>query len=207
MKLYRLNIEEIKTFSHLYPAVHFPLRYKKALSYRQERDFLLCVGSGYILCKFLGIPEDSICVGAYGKPFLSKSDFHFNISHSGQYLIIGVDKDEIGVDIEKITDFPVFAYDLFFVEEEIKWFQNDILRFFQIWTAKEAIIKAVGKDFLLDPKMFSVLDAVQYKKSVGINGIFLFLQHVMTTDYCIACCTRTNQAKLPIIDIYKEDLV
>ncbi|WP_322020474.1 4'-phosphopantetheinyl transferase family protein [Clostridium butyricum] len=38
----------------------------------------------------------------YGKPYLDNTlNFHFNISHSGDYVVCAIDKNIIGIDIEE----------------------------------------------------------------------------------------------------------
>ena len=42
----------------------------------------------------------------HGKPYLSDySDVHFNISHSGEYVVCSVSDKPVGVDIQKISKY------------------------------------------------------------------------------------------------------
>lgn len=36
----------------------------------------------------------------YGKPYYEKCDIFFNISHAGGYVVMVIDKKEVGIDIE-----------------------------------------------------------------------------------------------------------
>lgn len=41
----------------------------------------------------------------YGKPFVQKfSDFHFNISHSGEWVVCATANSNVGIDIERVSD-------------------------------------------------------------------------------------------------------
>lgn len=41
----------------------------------------------------------------YGKPFVEKfSDFHFNLSHSGEWVVCTTANFNVGIDIEKISE-------------------------------------------------------------------------------------------------------
>lgn len=100
--------------------------------------------------------------GENGKPYLTDYPFHFNLSHSGQYVFLGVSGQEIGVDIQKIqqTDELRLAKRFFSGEEykaleDCKDPENRRQMFFRMWTRKEAYGKltgqglagAIGKDF------------------------------------------------------------
>ncbi|MBE6574636.1 MAG: 4'-phosphopantetheinyl transferase superfamily protein [Ruminococcaceae bacterium] len=78
------------------------------------------------------------------KPFIKgDADFHFNISHSGEWVCLGVSKNEIGVDIEKHNETRTrLAKRFFSAKEQTKC--KTVKDFFDIWTKKEAFIKAVG---------------------------------------------------------------
>lgn len=41
-------------------------------------------------------------VDKFGKPYFEDTDIHFNISHSGCYVIAAVSDEDIGIDIQKI---------------------------------------------------------------------------------------------------------
>ena len=44
----------------------------------------------------------SFSVQEYGKPYIpALPDMHFNISHSGRWIVCAVDSKPIGIDIEK----------------------------------------------------------------------------------------------------------
>ena len=56
--------------------------------------------------KALNVKNDSLIIkkNNYGKPyFVEIQDFHFNISHTRNAVLIGISNDAIGVDVERIT--------------------------------------------------------------------------------------------------------
>lgn len=90
------------------------------------------------------------------KPYLNHpehQDVHFNLSHSGRYIIIALAlKTELGIDIEFIN--PALDRDQmvqsFCSKQEIETYQQlpaDIKRkaFYTCWSRKEAFIKAIGE--------------------------------------------------------------
>lgn len=119
---------------------------------------------GYYLAK----PPQSIDwqLGSYGKPYIAQSPLDFNISHSGDYALLAVGWGGcLGIDIELINE-TTNCLELakrFFAEEEvdqIEAFQASKAQlcqvFFHIWTAKESIIKALGKGLSLPLTSFAV---------------------------------------------------
>jgi 4'-phosphopantetheinyl transferase len=98
----------------------------------------------------------SISLGEHGKPgFLQRketSSLFFNVAHSGDWILLALSQaGEVGVDVEQIrleTDWQAIARRMFSPGE------NDLLQhadpeiqrrlFFQIWTRREARLKALG---------------------------------------------------------------
>ena len=116
-----------------------------------------------LLAKYLGRDPAHLDI-AYepqGKPFLRNppSNLRFNLSHSGDLLAIAVCLDwAIGVDIEKENpQFPVREVAArFFCKSEQQTLtqvpeQLRLPTFFQIWTAKEAVLKASAFGLSLEP--------------------------------------------------------
>lgn len=56
----------------------------------------------------------------YGKPFVQNfSDFHFNISHSGEWVVCATANSNVGIDIERVSDIEALKLaNEFFSEEE-----------------------------------------------------------------------------------------
>lgn len=116
----------------------------------------------------------------FGKPsYLKNVELDFNVSHSGNRIIIGFSKKQIiGVDIEKIKkDFdPLNLANNFFSKEEIialsqtknsEMFQA----FYRCWTRKESFIKAVGEGLSYPLDSFAVtMDSDDSAKFLKIEG-------------------------------------
>lgn len=94
--------------------------------------------------------------GDYGKPHLKKScnplDLKFNVSHSHELALIAVTQAiAVGIDVEQVNtkvDFQGISHRFFAAEEHQVLLQQPFERqcsvFFQLWTRKEACIKAMG---------------------------------------------------------------
>lgn len=83
-----------------------------------------------------------------GKPFLKDSNIYFNISHSGDYVLLGISENIIGIDIEKHRPVRIELFNRQFQEEEWKEIHQakiPLNKFFQFWSIKESAIKADGR--------------------------------------------------------------
>lgn len=89
--------------------------------------------------------------GPNKKPALAgDTGWYINVSHSGGWILFAIGRVHVGVDVEKLN--PGFPYQdilpaSFSLEEQayINAEPDDYLRFYQLWTRKEAFIKATGK--------------------------------------------------------------
>ena len=85
-------------------------------------------------------------VTKYGKPFI-KNMPHFNISHSGNYVIVGFSESNIGIDIELMDNKNIDSFIPLFHPNEQKFINDSPDKknaFYEIWTRKEAFLKAKG---------------------------------------------------------------
>ncbi len=79
------------------------------------------------------------------KPFLANCPYQFNLSHSGDYLVLAVGDVPIGVDIEKITRVRPKVMERYFSDsEKEKVAKEGADAFYEIWTKKESYIKYTG---------------------------------------------------------------
>lgn len=75
----------------------------------------------------------------------------FNISHSGARVICcATDKGKIGIDIEQIKTISLADYPDYFTKNEwdyIDGHEDEFKGFYNLWTRKEAVLKAIGTGF------------------------------------------------------------
>ena len=109
--------------------------------------------------------EIQFAEGPAGKPYLSGlRGPHFNVSHSGSYGLIGLSGSRpVGVDIERMRvsgDELNVAQNYFSADEyrALRSLKKEALRtaFYQIWTCKEAVLKACGAGISGHAKSFTV---------------------------------------------------
>ncbi len=90
--------------------------------------------------------------GELGKPYFKNVPLYFNLSHSGDFVLCTVSKQEIGADIQKIGKSEVMrTAERFFAEGELVALQTcrsakeRTELFYRLWSKKEAYGKLTGK--------------------------------------------------------------
>lgn len=136
---------------------------------------------------------------AYGKPFLKDHDnLHFNVSHSGQWVVCAVGYEPVGIDVEKMENIDMDIAKRYFHKTEFNALLNcppseRLSRFFDLWTLKESYIKAVGKGLHLPLDSFVMeRQGVEWEWApvVGENGgTYYFKQYALEEGYKLSVCS------------------
>ena len=90
--------------------------------------------------------------GEHGKPFFTlQPKIHYNISHSGEYVLCILAGQEVGIDIQlhKDVDYGRFLERMVSEEEKKEILEAEDVKkaFFEQWVLKEAYIKWTGEGF------------------------------------------------------------
>ncbi|MGW5955813.1 4'-phosphopantetheinyl transferase family protein [Bacillus mycoides] len=167
-----------------------------------------------LVCQKYKISNEEIrfIYNEYGKPFVENfSDFHFNISHSGEWVVCGTANFNVGIDIEKVSEIEALKLaNEFFSDEEfydISSMNSDeqINYFYDIWTLKESYIKTIGKGLYIPLNSFSIKKEsrtlISYK---NIPKDCYFRQYSIEPNYKISACATREEFPQDIIikDIY-----
>jgi len=152
----------------------------------------------------------------YGKPCLSTPmhSFHFNISHSGDWVVCATDGKPVGIDVERIQEIDLQIARHFFAPEEYEFIETATdkhqsrARFYTVWTAKESYIKAIGKGLSLPLNSFSTV------RDGNVEGLRLFDQctwylktYYLDDEYSLAACGQNSQFCETIMTISLETLI
>ena len=132
---------------------------KTASSFNQEIDQDRSIISSYM--KNI-LSEEALSKNKNGKPFFENGP-HFNISHSGHYIVMAVSTSEVGVDIEENRNRDMSALTRIFNEAEAKVIKEH-QDFYYLWCAKESLIKCMG----------STIGAIKEIPSLPLNGLKTF---------------------------------
>ncbi len=115
-----------------------------------------------------------------GKPFWGNNNsyFDFNISHSGNLIVISTSATlKVGVDVEQIRQLKRLSFKMVMSAEELAEIQQTPVLFFDLWSKKEAVVKAadtVGLARMRDVNLkqnMAVLDEDQwFLKSINLDN-------------------------------------
>ena len=137
----------------------------------------------------------------HGKPYIVRDPIHYNISHSGQYVVLVTANSEVGVDIqEKRSAYKESVAKRFFSDKEWK----DISKceseedkkesFYRIWCRKESYGKYLGTGLSTEVLQTNVLvdvDDVQWIEYEAVNG------------YQLCICNRKGEHIEKIIRVFE----
>lgn len=151
----------------------------------------------------------------FGKPYLENvRNFHFNCSHSGNWVVCAVSNDAVGVDIEAIRHIDFNVAKRFFSEKEYAYLEEvdpsfRLSYFYDLWTLKEAYIKKIGKGLSLKLSDFSINinDNKIYVESTRHPTNCYFYKYDIIENYKISLCTSVYEEKCPIKFIKQDYLI
>lgn len=169
-------------------------RKKRADRYLRTEDKIRCVVSDallrYAVREALSTADFSVERSPGGKPRIKNApDLHYNLSHSGRWVVIAWGGNPVGIDVEQIrmdAEKENIARRFFTQEEQDYIFCSDEScqadRFFQIWTAKESYLKYLGTGLRRPLDSFCVVPDGSH---LGVRMSSTFLE-----DHCVTVCTR-----------------
>jgi 4'-phosphopantetheinyl transferase len=142
---------------------------------------------------------------ANGKPQLTEfPDIHFNVSHSGRYVVCAFGDAPVGVDVEAIRPADMRIVERFFAKLEREYIFGQVsdearLRaFYRVWTMKEAYIKMEGRGLGIPLLSFDVFD---------MDGA-CFIELPCGGDAVCHCCASSpyepHITRLSVADITSE---
>ncbi|MCP5045765.1 MAG: 4'-phosphopantetheinyl transferase superfamily protein [bacterium] len=150
----------------------------------------------------------------YGKPALrNRQDFHFNISHSGDWVVAAIDENPVGIDIEEIQHIDLSISRDYFSPDEHKDLMTSHDRqayFFTLWSLKESYIKILGKGLSHPLNAFSIRFTGEEKIAINVNEKTLedvfFTQYNVDKNYKMGLCATHNHLPLNVNILTMEQL-
>lgn len=161
--IWKINLDKNDAYldenSHLLSKAELEKSQRLFKQQHQNRAIAMKVQLRLILSRYLEQPANSIefAVAEFGKPYIKSSVINFNVSHSQGKALLAISLSEaIGVDLEcwRELDHAEAIVKRHYSESEKAYWAKLAERqktsvFFDIWTRKEAFIKATGRGLAL----------------------------------------------------------
>lgn len=172
-------------------------RQERVRAYGDSDNALRSLAAGLLLYDAFGEAARNarFVHGKRGKPSLP-SHRPFNITHAGNYAVLALSKEPVGVDVERVR--PInwrrmsarffHPHEQRFLEESadpVEWF-------FTIWTLKESYLKAEGQGFSVSPRTFCILPRGNSAEFEGGTG-YRFRSYDAFPGYCLSVCGRESE--------------
>lgn len=214
MEIYSFNIsqntkDDYKAFKEIVSIE----RRKKAEKYRLYDDSVRSIYAEvilrYVLKEKYG-KSANIAYTTYGKPYLyGEEELFFNISHSGNWVIMAIGSSEVGVDIEKIDENnTLYLMDIFTKDEKsyisIGTKKQQIEKIFLLWTLKESYVKYLGTGMFTNLMDFTI-DLPECMVRNRRNGMVAkqirFNSVIIDTEYYLSVCSTDKKIYIKEIKI------
>lgn len=174
-----------------------PERQQRATRYLRNEDARRCIIADgllrYTLKEALRCNPVSLAKTPSGKPYVpGQKDFHFNLSHSGNWVVIAWGQHPLGIDVETVLMDESklrLAKRFFHPEEQDHLFGappgEQAFRFFEIWTKKESYLKYQGTGIDRALNSFSVLQ---------LTDVSFYTQSL--EDAVLTLCARDTDCRM-----------
>ncbi|MEX8546960.1 MAG: 4'-phosphopantetheinyl transferase superfamily protein [Mucilaginibacter sp.] len=157
--IWRIKITDFIPYLAILQPLLLPQEIEKVFRYKQESDqHRSLIGKAVLrilLSNYLNVDPKAVQFKSAKnkKPELENNfgrNLHFNISHSGNWVLIAIAATEVGIDVEEMNasftyqNLLSFSFNL----QEIDFIEKSDLpyqTFYQLWTRKESLLKATGK--------------------------------------------------------------
>jgi 4'-phosphopantetheinyl transferase len=215
IKVFILDIEETDITPEFTGELlkYLPTEGRLRVKDRQNNASKLQTVSGELLARYaigehLNNPaqEIKLVFGENGKPHIANlNNVHFNISHSGRYIVCAVGPHELGIDVERIRKVNLRIAERYFSASEVsdllnKPFEEQSSYFITLWTIKESFLKAIGRGLTQHLNSFSIhndgscyrLTGNQQAEKYGI------VTHNLSDEYLMAACSPLPFSELEI---------
>ena len=95
-----------------------------------------------------GVEFSRLVSNESGRPIISNNEsIYLSLTHSGDMVGCAISEKPVGIDIEKKREVPIKTINRVCTFSEQKYLEKNPMRFFKLWTAKEALYKASSERF------------------------------------------------------------
>lgn len=121
----------------------------------------------------------------HGKPYVEGNPWYFNVSHSGDYLVMTFDKVPVGIDIQQMRPVkkPELIAKRFSMAEREYSLAGGKEALYRVWCRKEAYAKCVGS---------GLTDAIFQQDLLEPVEGYTLADIPMEIDYRMCICRRSE---------------
>lgn len=146
------------------------------------------------------LEEIDLQAGDNGKPYVFGAPFvEVNLSHTRNAVAVALSDKPVGVDIERIRNINMRIAEHVCSDIELSWLKesgaDQTLRFFDIWTKKEAFLKHTGTGLTHGLKNITVLG----RPSPSLSTFF-------DNDYVISVCSEEACSREDLVKLTETEL-
>ncbi len=138
--------------------------------------------------------------GRFGKPYIDGyPDFHFGLSHSGNWAACAVDSKPVGIDIQEMKPWKMTLAKRFYHEREYNRLlalegvdqDRQTEEFYSMWTAKESAVKLSGRGIGAGISRYVTVGDYQYIYDADGGQAIPMRRYAMLKGYMLCVCSRT----------------
>ena len=195
-------------------------RFEKIKKMKTKSAKAQAIGAALLLLYGLGHAgvdplTETIGYSQHGKALLvNRSDVRFNLSHSGEHVLLTLADFELGCDVQQKFPNRSGVAHRFYEEKELAQLEASDDRedtFFRIWTAKESYIKWLGlgmakdlRTFFVDLKRQQIYDK---EKSAWTAAIFEAQSPSYRTAVCAIIDDKEKLSGMTVKNLMIKDLM
>lgn len=152
----------------------------------------------------LGLRPEQLVIdrNPYGRPYLRNvRHFKFNLSHSGEYVVIALGRRPLGVDVERIDRCNQDVAKRFFSPAEAEYLRSlpeaeQARAFTTLWTLKESYTKAEGKGLLIPFSSFGFRLEPAIQLVGGCAKRDYVFESMVLDGHCLSVCHQEPGAEM-----------
>ena len=215
-KIYVANINEVVEESQIAKFVDLisDEKREKIERFHFHEDYLRSLYGDILVRKGIetefGIESKDITFdkNTYGKPFVvGIPDVHYNISHSGDWVVCIISRQECGIDVEKIDKAHMDIAKRYFTNAEYKTLETKVGEaqreyFYDLWTLKESYIKYKGKGLQIPLNSFGFEQrGGSFYLDSNNEEQLSFQQFTIDQGYKLSACVKEDITELNYVTI------
>lgn len=166
------------------------MRHPQSLAHSLIGDLLV----RYLIMQYLGVSNQDLhfATNQYGKPYLvdPPKSFHFNLSHSGHWVVCAVGPVPVGIDVQLMEPIDIaFAQEVMTPQAYEHYLSlppsEQLDYFYNLWTRQESFLKLAGKGMKEIPLLGEA-------NSLMMNSVFHYW-YKLESGYSLTACAADNQ--------------